>query len=103
MTSYQIEGPWSGHLAIVPRPRGGEWLADEVRLWKDLGFDVVVSLLARDEVNDFDLENEASIVQEQGLQFFEFPIPDLGVPKLLAATRDFVDKLHDELSAGKSI
>ena len=45
MTRYQIEGPWRGQLAIVPRPRGEDWLRDEARAWKDEGFDVVVSLL----------------------------------------------------------
>jgi hypothetical protein len=27
---YWIEGPWAGHFAIVPRPRGGDWLEDEI-------------------------------------------------------------------------
>jgi hypothetical protein len=28
---YWIEGPWPSQLAILPRPRGGEWLEDEIR------------------------------------------------------------------------
>ena len=61
MTNYLIEGPWPGRLAIVPRPRGGDWLEDEVRAWKEMGFDVVVSLLTRDELDELGLVAEAAL------------------------------------------
>ena len=79
MTSYQIEGPWPGRLAIIPRPRGGEWLEDEALTWKAQGFDVVVSLLTKDEIAEFDLASEADLVRAQGMLFSELPIPDLRV------------------------
>ena len=47
---YWIEGPWPGRLAILPRPRGGEWLEDEVQLWQQSGLDVVLSLLTHEEI-----------------------------------------------------
>src|SRR5712692_4640105 len=103
MTSYPIEGPWPGQLAIVPRPRGGEWLEDEVRFWKAASFDVVVSLLTKDELDEFDLGAEADLISAHGLQFCEFPIPDLGVPKSMATARELIHKLRDELEAGKKI
>lgn len=103
MTSYQIKGPWRGQLAIVPRPRGGEWLEDEVRAWKDEGFDVMVSLLTTGEVSEFDLSREADLSRGQGLQFCEFPIPDLGVPSSMAATQELLDKLNASLAAGKKV
>jgi hypothetical protein len=28
---YSIKGPWSGQLAILARPRGNDWLVDEVK------------------------------------------------------------------------
>ena len=55
MLIYQIQGPWRGRLAIVPRPRGGEWLDDDVRALKEQGFDLVVSLLTPDEAIDLGL------------------------------------------------
>jgi hypothetical protein len=30
---YWINTPWPGRLAIVPRPRGGDWLEEEVGAW----------------------------------------------------------------------
>jgi hypothetical protein len=42
---YWVEGPWSGRLAIMPRPRGGDWLEEEIQSWRRSGIDVVVSLL----------------------------------------------------------
>ena len=103
MTAYKIEGPWSGKLAIVPRPRGGDWLADEARAWKDEGFDVIVSLLTKDEADDLGLSDEANLSRAQGLAFYQFQIPDLGVPASMTAAQDFLDKLVKELEIGRKI
>ena len=103
MISYHIEGPWPGKLAIVPRPRGGDWLDDEMRALKDAGFDLVVSLLTRDESQELGLDQETSVSREHGLQFCQFPIRDLGVPDSSAAAQEFIGKLHDALTAGKKV
>jgi hypothetical protein len=44
-----IPGPWRGRLAIAARPRGGDWLEDELKGWSESGVKVVVSLLETDE------------------------------------------------------
>src|SRR5947209_7861885 len=103
MTTYQIDGPWRGRLAIVPRPRGEDWLADEARAWKNEGFDVVVSLLTPEEIKDLGLADEADSIRAQGLQFYHLQIPDLGVPPSMAPAQEFLDKLSSELAAGKKI
>src|SRR5688572_11236488 len=79
-TFYSITGPWKGWLAIVPRPRGGEWLEDEVRAWREGGLDVIVSLLTPTEAGDLGLGEEAKTAQATDLQFIQFPISDYGVP-----------------------
>jgi protein-tyrosine phosphatase len=103
MTTYQIEGPWRGRLAIVPRPRGDDWLADEARAWKDEGFDVVVSLLTTEEMKDLGLTDEANLSRSHGLQFYGFQIPDLGIPSSITAAQEFLGKLTSELAAGKKV
>jgi hypothetical protein len=52
---FWIDGAWQGRLAIVPRPRGGDWLEDEIADWRDAGIDVVVSFLEPHEVAEFAL------------------------------------------------
>lgn len=102
-TIYWIEGPWSGHLAIVARPRGNEWLIDEVRRWRQAGLDVVVSLLTRGEATELSLQHEQELVEEYRMQFLTFPIPDRSIPSSMWEMRQFVEQLHVLLAAGKNI
>ena len=76
---YWIEGPWQGQLAILPRPRGGDWLEDEVQGWRAAGVDVVVSLLTSDEVAELDLEQEGRLCEAYDIDFRSFPIVDRSV------------------------
>jgi len=90
-------------LAIVPRPRGGDWLDDEVRAIRAEGYDVLVSLLTEAEMQELGLTEEADLARGQGLEFCNYPIPDLGVPGSREAARQLVDKLYGNLMAGKKI
>jgi hypothetical protein len=78
---YWIEGPWKGRLAIVPRPRGGDWLEDEIHSWHEAGLDTVVSLLTTHEIEEFDLGSEERLSKAQGIEFISFPILDREVPR----------------------
>ena len=100
---YWIDGPWPGELAIASRPRGGEWLEDEVRSWRQSGLDVVVSLLTPEEVADFDLGREEEWCRLHSVQFFSFPIPDRGVPESRQACLALVQQLDQGLAEGKRI
>ncbi len=55
---FWITGPWPGRLAIALRPRGGDWLSDEIRSWRDMGLNVVVSLLTPNEILELELDQE---------------------------------------------
>ncbi len=103
MTSYLINGPWPGKLAIIPRPRGGDWLEDEVRLLKEEGFETVVSMLTREETEELGLNEEAKVVRSFGLQFHNYSIPDLGVPGSRESASEFLKTLHKDLLAGRKI
>jgi len=100
---HWIEGPWRGRLAILSRPRGGDWLQDEVREWRASGVDVAVSLLTDSEIADLDLGQEADLCKANGIQFFAFPIVDRGVPPSRTATLDFVKKLDSLLAEGQNL
>jgi len=46
---YWIDGTWPGRLAIMPRPRGGDWLEDELRDCRRQGVVTLVSLLTEEQ------------------------------------------------------
>jgi protein-tyrosine phosphatase len=100
---YWIEGPWAGKLAIMARPRGGEWLIDEVDAWQKSGLDVIVSLLTSSENIELGLTQEPEAISQQGLHFLSFPIADRSIPTSFRETQKLVDKLTTLLSAGKNV
>ena len=103
MGLYRISGPWKGALTIVSRPRGGDWLSDETRTWKNEGLDVVVSLLTREEQNEFGLLDEQGLSEKLGLQFVSLPIADLGVPSSREEGLRVLSQIEKLLTAGKNV
>jgi protein tyrosine/serine phosphatase len=100
---YWIEGPWRGRLAIMPRPRGGDWLEDEIAAWKDIGIDMIVSALTSEEIAELDLASEAAMCGDAGIEFIAFPILDRGVPASMKATMELVRQLEQKLAAGRKV
>ncbi|HXU38927.1 MAG TPA: hypothetical protein VN937_21415 [Blastocatellia bacterium] len=100
---YWLEGPWRGRLAIIPRPRGGDWLRDEVSDWGKAGIGVVASLLTPDEVAELDLEAEKEICEANEIRFVGFAIPDRGVPASNAAASTLVHDLEESLAKGETV
>lgn len=90
-------------LALMPRPRGADWLADEIRGWRQHGIDTVVSLLESHEVRELALQDEASLCKAQGIDFLSFPTLDRGTPSSISATAALVTKLVEQLHAGRAV
>jgi protein-tyrosine phosphatase len=90
-------------LSVMARPRGGDWLPDEVQSWRDAGVDVVVSLLTPDEQVELELDEEASLCQHVDLAFYAFPISDRSVPSQLAEVERLITEIVEALSAGKHV
>ena len=100
---YPIKGPWPGQMAIVPRPRGADWLIDEVQSWRQAGLHVVVSLLTDSENVELGLTEESQISKDQGLDFVSFPIEDYSVPTSEESVLKLARKLDQLLSDGKHV
>jgi protein-tyrosine phosphatase len=97
---YWIDTASTLKLAIMARPRAGDWLEDEIAHWKRSGVEVVISLLERDEVDDLGLGIEAHLCKEGGIEYLSFPIADRGLPDDI----DFAMRFASEVaSKGKSI
>jgi protein-tyrosine phosphatase len=90
-------------LAIMPRPRSGEWLSDEISGWDRLGVQTVVSLLEPHEVRDLDLANEEALCLAASVKFISFPIPDRGVPSNLDEFAKLVATIEQRLRSGESV
>jgi len=90
-------------LAIMPRPRGHEWLAEEVRGWSLLGLNHVISLLEPHEVRELGLLDEAALCAAHALTFTSFPVPDRGVPASLHRASELILGAAAGLTSGEAI
>ncbi len=102
-TVYWIDGPWPGRLAIVARPRGGDWLEDEVKGWREARLGTVVSLLTDAETTELGLEKEEQWARTRGLDFHTFPIPDRGVPHSRAELLALLAEVEEHLVSGENV
>lgn len=100
---YWVDGPWPGKLGLAARPRGGDWLEDEIAGWKRAGVSTVVSLLTSQEEHDLALGEEAHDVRSQGIEFVSFPIPDREVPSSEQQLAKTLDTLDAHLTSGKNV
>src|SRR4051794_17637279 len=100
---FPIPTPYPGRLAVAPRPRGGDWLADELAGWRAAGFDTVVSLLTPGEEAEFELGGEAEAARAAGVEFIGFPVPDRDTPRSRDGFRELVSKVAGELAAGRGV
>jgi protein-tyrosine phosphatase len=100
---FRVEAPWLGPLSISARPRGGEWLAEELRAWRRAGVDIVVSLLEPEEASDLGLEQEQNQAEALGIEFQSFPIVDRSVPVAGVNVQRFLGDLDAKLNQGKSV
>ena len=90
-------------LAIVPRPRGDDWLDDEMVALREAGIDVVVSMLEEHEAVWLGLQEEGASAERAGLMFVSFPITDRSVPSNRLLFDEFLANLEGQMSQGKRV
>ncbi|CAM5507583.1 MULTISPECIES: protein-tyrosine phosphatase family protein [Streptomyces] len=95
---FTIGLPGPGRLSTMARPRGHDWLEDEMTALKNCGVDVLVCALTEPERDELGLADEPRTATAAGLQFVAIPIPDRTVPDrttILPALRSLAEALHD--------
>ncbi len=100
---FWIEGKGRTNLAVVLRPRGEKWLADDLRRYHKCGIDTLVSLLEPGEAEWLGLKLEERAACEMGMEFLNYPIPDVHIPCDTAGFRAFAADLADRLRGGMRI
>ena len=100
---FWIDGPWHGKLALAARPRGGDWLEDEMAVWSGEGVNAVLSLLTSEEAGQLDLAAESKAAAEHGMRFLSFPIEDRQVPVSPSELAKTLETVNRELADGKNV
>ena len=100
---YWIADVPGGRLAILGRPRSGDWLSDEIADWRAAGLTDIVSLLEDHEIRELDLAREAEFVERAGLSFEQFSIPDRGVPASSEAAHSLWGRLETKIRSGHNV
>lgn len=102
-TIYIVKANGNAKLGIMPHPRGGDWLADDLASIAQQGFDVVVSLLEKNEQADMELADELEACSKLKIQFVNIPVPDRGTPPSEGRFVDVISSLSDLWASGKSV
>jgi|SRR5215510_9488487 len=102
-TVYWLTADTTSRIGIMPRPRGGDWLEDEVRSLRDSHINIVVSLLEQSEIEELCLEDEEGICEKYGITYLNYPIADRGVPKSEEDALNFSHILIGFLAEGKNL
>jgi len=100
---FRVREVDSGWLAVMPRPRAGDWLADELKGLSHAGINVVVSLLESSEAYDLELSEEAVACEHAGIRYRSFPIPDRCVPSRLRELLELLRCIRIDLREGHGV
>ena len=100
---YWIDGPWPAKLAVAPRPRGEDWLEDEMAGWKNAGVGTILSLLTAEEERELGLSRESQEARRHDMRFLSLPIPDRQVPFSETELSAVLEKLDGDLARGENV
>jgi protein-tyrosine phosphatase len=100
---YWVKQDETRRLAIAPRPRGDDWLRDELLLYRSQGIEHLVSTLTRWEIPDLGLSAEDQTCERCGLKLHRFSIEDQGVPDSMLAAHAFLSPLLAFAQQGKGV
>ena len=87
----------------MARPRGGDWLDDEISNLRNNAVNLFVSLLERTEIHDLGLGLEEKLCLDKGIGFINFPVPDRGIPEPRNAVDGLIDEITTKLDRGLSV
>lgn len=101
MDLYEVTGA-AGRLAIALRPRGGDWLRDELRAFVRGGWTHLVTTLEDSELVELELAELGPACAAAGALWIRLPIADRDVPDLRTAW-NVATRVHALLVEGAAI
>lgn len=90
-------------IGTMARPRGNDWLDDEVKWLKIREVDCLVSLLEKSEEWELGLQNESEYCENWGIEFISFPIKDVDTPKNEVDFINLAKTLASKVSKNKKV
>jgi len=90
-------------LAIVLRPRGDDWLENDLQRIRMAGIQTIISTIEPREARELGLADEGMAVERLGMRFISYPLRDRSVPSDREAFTEFVLKLGQRLQSGEKI
>lgn len=102
MRIYWINQFSNGKLGMMARPKGNDWLEDEIKKLQLFNVNCVVSLLENHEIEDLDIEQEEKLCQKYGIQYINYPIPDRNIPDEKSYLR-LISEIDNQLKSGQKI
>ncbi len=103
MRIYWLDSFETGNLGLMPRPRGNEWLEDEVYKLKLNKVNTVISLLEADETRELEIEREPHFCKLSNIDFLHFPIEDRKVPTDSKSFLKLINQVNQKLECGENI
>ncbi|MFF0413613.1 tyrosine protein phosphatase [Kitasatospora sp. NPDC004745] len=95
---FTLDLPGPGRLSTMARPRGHDWLDDEMTALSNHGVDILVCALTGPELAELGLTDEPRAATAAGLRFLAAPIPDRTVPdpaEILPTLHTLAEQLRD--------
>ena len=100
-TLYPIADAIPNRVAIAARPRGNDWLCEEISALSQEGIDILVSMLTGEEVEELGLNHESTECAAAGIRFVNVAIPDRSVPSDRRAFLRSVEELTTQVREGR--
>lgn len=98
---YRVPCASLGDLYIMPKP-SAEQLDEDVKYYRSIGINAVVSMLKKNEEKELGLQEEARICARHKIQFLRMDVLDLGLPALAPFT-SLVEKVAVKLAKGEAV
>lgn len=98
---HQFEN--SAKLGIMARPRGGEWLEEEIAMFKKQQVHTLVSLLESQEIAELGLNKEQQLCAMHGITYINFPIADRNIPEKNNRLEPFISTLTQQIQKAHSV
>lgn len=102
-TTWTVGTDGGGRVSIVPRPRGGGLLAEDVLALREAGVDLLISALAPLEADQLGLAGEGAAAAAAGLGFRSLPITDMGVPADMSAFLGALGEIANRVRDGEHV